>query len=473
MGHALRSHPLGFSPARFSDHDTVVRPEVNASTQKECLVLAGTNTDTNCWVDTVSAVTTSGEAPAEGLTPLTHPADGVPDVIVDAEGFQRTVKAIAAGTGPIAIDAERAGGYRYSHSAYLVQIRRTGSGSHLIDPLHFAELSALGDVMADDEWILHAASQDLPCLAELKMTPTRLFDTEMAARILGRPKVGLAALAESDLGLSLAKEYSAADWSTRPLPEAWLRYATLDVELLIELRSILAAELESTGRMEWAAEEFEYLRTAPARAPRIDPWRRTTGIHKVRSARGLEITRRLWLARDEMAEQRDIAPGRVLPDSAIAAAAVARPTSRKQLSELAAYTGRGTKRRLDFWWQAINDANGTPDSELPAASAASTGPPPPRSWPDRAPAAALRLAAARSFLTETAENLGIPTENILTPDIARRLCWEPPTPCDDAAVATFLSELGARKWQIDLTCNGLTAALAADTKEEPCESTSH
>lgn len=419
---------------------------------------------------TVSPVTTSEDATAEKLTPLTHPADGVPDVVVDSAGIERVVAALHAGSGPIALDAERAGGYRYSHSAYLVQLRRTGSGTHLIDPIHFDDLAIIGDAMGDEEWILHAASQDLPCLAELKMTPAHLFDTEMAARILGRPKVGLATLAQTELGLSLAKEHSAADWSTRPLPEPWLRYAALDVELLIELRAILAADLESMGRMEWALEEFEYLRSAPIRAPRTDPWRRTSGIHKVRSARGLEIARRLWLARDEMAQQRDIAPGRVLPDSAIAAAATARPTSRNQLGDLAAYSGRGTKRRLDYWWQAVSDANRTADADLPAANAVSTGPPPPRSWPDRSPAAAARLAKAREFLNGTAEELGIPTENLLTPDTARRLCWEPPATQDHTAVASYLADAGARQWQINLTCDGLTAAIATDVEETSCES---
>lgn len=404
-------------------------------------------------------MTVSEEPTPDALAPLTHPAEGVPQVVTTAEALRQTVEAIGAGSGPVAIDAERAGGYRYSHSAYLVQLRRTGSGSHLIDPIEFADLQPLAEVIADEEWILHAASQDLPCLAELKMVPARLFDTEMAARILGRPKVGLAALAESELGLWLAKEHSAADWSTRPLPEAWLRYATLDVELLIELRAILAADLEATGRMDWAREEFEYLRTLPARSPRIDPWRRTSGIHKVRSARGLEIARNLWEARDAMAADRDIAPGRVLSDSAIAAAAIAAPKSRQQLAELPQFSGRGTRRRIDYWWDAVNNANSTATADLPAAAAASTGPPPPRSWPDRAPAAAVRLAAAREFLTATAEELGMPTENLLTPDVARRLCWDPPLPIDESAVADFLTAHGARRWQIDLTCSGLTNAL--------------
>ena len=409
------------------------------------------------------AQTSTPEAiPTPELTALTHPAEGVPSVVTDTTGLAEVIAALTQGTGPIAIDAERAGGYRYSHSAYLVQLRRTGSGSHLIDPIGFTDLAPLAEVIADEEWILHAASQDLPCLAELQMLPSRLFDTEMAARILGRPKVGLAALAESELGVSLAKEHSAADWSTRPLPEAWLRYATLDVELLIELRSILAEDLESTGRMPWAVEEFEFLRTAPARAPRVDPWRRTSGIHKVRTARGLEIARQLWQARDAMAQQRDIAPGRVLPDAAIAAAAVARPTTRAQLGALPTFSGRGTKRRIDFWWQAVDTANQTAEGELPNAAAATTGPPPPRSWPDRAPQAAIRLAAARAFLINTADELGMPTENLLTPDVARRLCWEPPTELSIDSVSAFLSGHGARQWQINLTSQGLLDALTGE-----------
>ncbi|NQU37644.1 MAG: HRDC domain-containing protein, partial [Actinobacteria bacterium] len=322
------------------------------------------------------------------------------------------------------------------------------------------------DAIGSAEWILHAANQDLPCLADLALAPQHLFDTEMAARILGRPKVGLAALAGSELGLSLAKEHSAADWSNRPLPESWLTYAALDVELLVELREILRADLERTGRMPWATEEFEYIRTAPAKAPKREPWRRTSGIHRIRNPRGLGIVRELWRARDRLAADRDIAPGRVLPDTAIAAAGTARPSTQSKLAELPEYRGKGTRRRINFWWQAVERANVTPTAELPELSARSSGPPSPRSWPDKSPQAAVRLTAAKKFLAGQSEETGIPTENILMPDTVRRLCWEPPAQPDDTSVTAYLRDSGARDWQISLTLAGLTDALSTTISTE-------
>src|SRR5215468_5413932 len=192
-------------------------------------------------------------------TPLVEPRDGTPAPIADNAGLTRSAEALANGKGSVAVDAERASGYRYSAKAYLVQLRREGAGTVLLDPLPFGDLTPLADAIADAEWVLHAASQDLPCLSEIGLRPKALFDTELAARLAGIERVGLAALTESLLGYSLEKHHSAADWSTRPLPEAWLTYAALDVELLIELRDALAVVLEEQGKAEWAAEEFAAL----------------------------------------------------------------------------------------------------------------------------------------------------------------------------------------------------------------------
>lgn len=391
---------------------------------------------------------------------LTEPTEGTPPVVDTPDSLRRSIDALAAGTGPVAIDAERAGGYRYGHGAYLVQLRREGSGTHLIDPLPFADLSDLNRALGDAEWILHAASQDIPCLVEIGLRAPALFDTEVAARLLGRPKVGLAGLAASEFGLSLAKEHSAADWSTRPLPQSWLQYAALDVELLIELRLILKVDLIEAGRWQWAQEEFDYLRTAPAKAPRTDPWRRVAGIHKARSGRQLAIVRELWQQRDQLAQDRDIAPGRVLPDKAIAAAALAWPKTRRELEAVAAFQGRGTKRRIAYWWQAVERALQLPEDRLPAAVGRSPDePPPPRSWADRTPAAAARLAEARATLTEIADDLQIASESLLTPDSVRRLCWAPPQDLSATSIEQSLARFGARPWQLSLTVEPLYRAL--------------
>lgn len=429
-------------------------------------VTADSEVPTALPVNDLSEVEVDVEEAQPILTPLRQPADGVPDAINDPKNLQRVADAIAAGSGPVAIDAERAGGYRYGQNAYLVQIRRDGSGTHLIDPIGFANLKPIADAIGSAEWILHAANQDLPCLADLGLAPQHLFDTEMAARILGRPKVGLAALAGSELGLSLAKEHSAADWSNRPLPQSWLTYAALDVELLVELREILRSDLEQTGRMAWAVEEFEYIRTAPAKAPRREPWRRTSGIHRIRNPRGLAVVRELWHARDRLAADRDTAPGRVLPDTAIAAAGNSRPISEQKLAELPEYRGKGTRRRIGYWWQAVERANKMTSTELPELSAGSGGPPSPRSWPDKSPQAAARLTASKTFLAGLSQELGIPTENMLTPDTVRRLCWEPPTSPDQETIATYLRDAGARGWQIDLTLVGLTDAIVTTPPTE-------
>ena len=173
--------------------------------------------------------------------PLLCPAGGVPDVAVAADEIAGAAEMLARGTGPFAVDAERASGFRYSNRAYLIQIRRSGAGTVLIDPVNHGGspidvLKPLADVLGEDEWILHAADQDLPCLAEVGLRPAALYDTELAGRLAGFDRVNLAAMVERLLGLVLTKGHGAADWSQRPLPEAWLNYAALDVEVLIELR---------------------------------------------------------------------------------------------------------------------------------------------------------------------------------------------------------------------------------------------
>jgi ribonuclease D len=406
--------------------------------------------------------TETSPAPAEdaaNLVLLAEPRDGIPDPVADEDALAAVVEAFAAGRGPVAVDAERASGYRYTQRAYLVQLRRDGAGTVLVDPVPLPDLTALNAVISDTEWVLHAASQDLPCLSELGLRPTKLFDTELASRLAGFERVGLAAITERLLGYTLEKHHSAADWSTRPLPRSWLSYAALDVELLVDLRDHLAEELTRQGKLAWAEEEFAALTHAGPARPRPDPWRRTSGIHRVRGARGLARVRALWLARDEVAQRRDVAPGRVLPDSAIVGAAQADPTDERALLAVPGFGNRNARRLLRTWLEALAAVRDTPDAQLPPATLPSDGPPPPHRWAERDPAAAERLSRARAAVTAIATEHHLPTENLIAPDTVRRLAWEPPDPLTGIAVREFLAAHGARPWQVELTHEALTAAL--------------
>ncbi|MDP9430775.1 MAG: HRDC domain-containing protein, partial [Actinomycetota bacterium] len=347
----------------------------------------------------------------------------------------------------------------YGQRAYLVQLRRAGAGTGLVDPIPLPDLSAVQSAIVDAEWVLHAANQDLPCLAEIGLVPTRIFDTELAARLAGLPRVGLGAVVESLLGYSLQKGHSAADWSTRPLPEEWLVYAALDVEVLVELRDALAAILEEQGKSEWARQEFAAILAAGPPALKADPWRRTSGVHGLRNRRQLGMLRSLWQARDELARRRDIAPGRVLPDAAMVSAVQANPGTEAALRELPVFRGRANRKLVGTWFGALARGRELPEAELPPHSRSGDGPPPVSRWADRDPAAATRLQAARAGLAELAAAHVVPVENLLSPDLVRRLMWTPPEPRDAATVAAALRGGGAREWQVELTCDLLTDAL--------------
>jgi len=392
--------------------------------------------------------------------PLLEPRDGLPPLVESRAALDEAIRALRGGRGPVAVDAERASGFRYGHRAFLIQLRRRSAGTVLIDPVACPDLAGLDAALAGTEAVLHAASQDLPCLADLGYRPRRLFDTELAGRLLGYPRVGLGPLVETVLGLSLEKGHAAADWSTRPLPEDWLRYAALDVEVLVDLRDALAGQLVGQGKDEWARQEFNAVLNAGPPPPRPDPWRRTSGIHRVRTRRGLAIVRELWLERDRIAQRRDLSPGRVLPDSAIVEAARAAPASMDELIGVSGFRGRGAKRHAGEWFAAIRRANQETEQELPRpAGQTSDGPPPAHRWHERDPAAAKRLAAVRTVVAALADEHRLPAENLVQPDAVRRLSWQPPEPVSAERVAAELAGYGARPWQVGLVSVPITGAL--------------
>ena len=401
--------------------------------------------------------------------PLLQPSAGTPEIIDTEEAFRVAINQLATGSGPFAVDAERASGFRYSARAYLIQIKRTDGGLHLIDPIPFGPghqfFSELNELLNTDEVILHASTQDLPCLRELGINPIRLFDTELAGRIAGLPRVGLGPLLESLMGVLLAKEHSAADWSARPLPKEWLTYAALDVELLVELRNHMYKILEDAKKLPWALEEFASILKAPPAPPRVDPWRRTSGMHKIKRRDQLAVIKSLWIARDVIAAKNDIAAGKLLNDSAIVELAIAVPTTKKEFEKCLRPLGLRARwmENLQLWLDSIASAVALPEDQWPTMRTNADTLPPIKLWRDKFPEKFAPLSHARAAIEIIAQENQIPVENLITPEHVRRVCWKPPvgatTTLSVSEVETALAELGARGWQIQLVAPALAAAL--------------
>jgi ribonuclease D len=417
------------------------------------------------------------ETPESTATPdlpvLREPADGIPPVVDTTDALAATVRALLAGEGPVAVDAERAQSFRYSSKAYLLQLRRAGSGTHLIDPVAFEDadgvpqLAELQAAIADAEWVIHAASQDLPSLAMAGLVPTTVFDTELAGRLLGLPRVGLGALVEAEFGVQLLKEHSAANWSQRPIPTEWLAYAALDVELLVELRGRMEQQLHEAGKLEWAHQEFAFGIVKALEPPpdKGDRWRRTNGLQHVRSRLGLAVVRELWDERDLLAERYDLAPGKVLPDKAITdlAAAMtagrdATPTpgaappepvlpTRADLRTIEGFKRRNARRFENNWLAAIERVSQLSNRELPPLRVPPPGPPNPKSWEQRDPEAWARWNRVRPATQHMAEGLGMPPEQLIQPEALKRITHRPPTPLTERSVDEALAALSVRPWQ--------------------------
>ncbi|MDO4664729.1 MAG: HRDC domain-containing protein [Actinomycetaceae bacterium] len=370
-------------------------------------------------------------------TVLTQPAAGIPPLTRRASDIAVIAKQLKNGKGPVAIDAERASGVTYSQSAYLIQLRREGAGTVLIDPKLNKDLSAIGSALVGAEWILHAADQDLPCLAAVGMVPDKLFDTEIAARLLGFESIGLAACTRFVLGKELVKDHQANDWSYRPLPPDWLRYAALDVELLIPLRNRMAQALVAAGKWQWAVAEMEHVRTAPPHVGIPKTWRDTPGIGKISDRRSLEILRRLWLEREEIAAYQNIAPGKILSNKTLILAALARPKNRRELLNIGKFRDKTARQNLSAWARAVRGAAETPQSALPQVTR------PPRQHFSKE--AKGRLVTIKQAVRQLATELRIWPENLLSPRAQKALAS-----ADNQQIEQTLLAAGARQWQIEL-----------------------
>lgn len=449
---------------------------------------------------------------------LKEPREGVPEVIDTLEAYKEYCNLLASGSGSLAADAERASGFRYGHEDWLIQFKRKGAGIGLLDPIALGKLGVdwheFNEAVGDAPWIIHDSMQDLPGFFDIGLRPRALFDTEIAAKLLGRKRFGLSSVTEYYLGLTLAKEHSAADWSYRPLPRDWRNYAALDVELLIELEEVMSGELKKQGKLLWANQEFAHLlsKGAQKKAPHPNPWLRISHINVLMHDKiGLMIAKELWQKRDELARQYDIAPTLLLSDAAIIEAGKRKPSNSREFRSIRILNERvrihtgseqdkmferyapiQRKIKPNVWKVVIEDAisraksgevaiidyaqssndeddcgcsnessliakNVQDAQESQDVQESQAAPRSMKYWREHHPKRYERLQNVKRSLIKISEDTHTPSEVIIKPQIIRNLCWQ-----DDVEhinVKEFLDEQGARMWQSDLIAESVTRAI--------------
>lgn len=268
----------------------------------------------------------------------------------------------------LAVDTEAASFHRYRDRVYLIQLS-TRERTAVVDPLTVQDLSALGRLLEHPgiEVLFHDADYDLRILdRDYGFHASRLFDTRIAAQLLNEPGIGLAALLEKYLGVTLDKKYQRADWSVRPLTPEMLAYAADDTRYLPRLRDILRERLEQMGRWSWAEEEFDLLkavRWTPA-GPPDEAYLRLKGARGLRGHQ-LAVLRELFAWREQAASQLDRAPFRILQNEAMLTIAKAMPADQVALRELKALSPDQLRRRGQELLEAVARGVQAPASTLP------------------------------------------------------------------------------------------------------------
>lgn len=397
-------------------------------------------------------------------TPFTQPLEGLPPLSATPAEFELAARRISAGRGPIAIDTERASGFRYDDRAFVIQIRRRGSGTLLIDPETYREQAGaiLAPALNHQDWVVHAAPSDLPSLAWLGFYPGRLFDTELAGRLAGLDQVNLAAMIEQFFDRTLAKGHGAEDWSQRPLPQNWLIYAALDVELLLELAEAMTEVLDAQGKLMWAEQEFEYIRASHADIvePPTPQWRDAKGVGTLSTPEQLVVARELWLERESIAVNEDLAVSRILPNRVLVEIARMLPKNPGELATVRGFPARqpGATR---WWFEVIRRARKSPRHSWPKRIRPPRQLPARKTWMTDYPESWERFSLARESIEELGTELAVPTENLLRPATLRTVAWsatEGREVRSSEDLVAQLHSLAAREWQIELL-----APLLADT----------
>lgn len=256
-----------------------------------------------------------------------------PDLLTTPEAVRRLVDVLAAAP-VVAVDAEMDSFYSYREKICLIQFSVEG-GDYLLDPLADLDLSALGPIFEDPARVVvfHAGENDVPYFRrQYGFGFANLFDTYLAARVLGYPQCGLATLLETHFQVRLDKRFQMADWRTRPLPPDMAEYARMDTRFLLDLRMIMLRELTEAGRLAEAESEFRRAAKTTGSERGFDPdgWIRMKGAQRL-PPKANSILKALYAWRDGEASRRDVPVFRVVPDGVLVAMALKPPSSAEEI----------------------------------------------------------------------------------------------------------------------------------------------
>ncbi len=313
-----------------------------------------------------------------------------------------------------ALDTESNSLYSYQGRVCLIQISAPdGNGAgmvdYLVDPLRLDDLAPLGELLADsaNEIVMHAADNDMLTLyRSYGFTFARIFDTQLAARILGWKQVGLAAILEKNFGLVSDKRMQRTDWGKRPLTPQQIAYAVMDTHYLLPLRDLLVEELQQRGRWEEAQDAFAMLAAADQSLRQTDE-RTFWGMRATRDVEREQhgVLEALWQWREETARAADRPPFKVVNDSVLIAMAQQQPQNLDGLRSIDGLSDLQVRRYGNALLNALDIGRVRPLPPLPNGD----------SRPDHMlekPAVA-RFDALRRWRTETARARGVDPDIVL------------------------------------------------------------
>jgi ribonuclease D len=343
-----------------------------------------------------------------------------------------------AGRRAVALDTESDSLHHHREKVCLVQIG-VEEGGWLVDPLAARDLSPLAPLLADPAVVkvLHGADYDVTTLKrDFGFTFASVFDTMIAARVLGRPEIGLQALLRTEFGIALAKDSQKDDWSRRPLTPTQEAYALADVAHLIPLHDRLVAALQELGRLSWVREECAAVAALePARRGRdAEAWQKVKGARRL-SRRQQAVLQAVFAWRDAIADRTDVPAFKIVSSETLLDLAERHPATLEELRAMKGLSPR-VHREAGTLLEAIARAWALPEEAWPHMPVA------PR--PVVSEATRRRIDALRTWRTAEAKRLALDVSVVLPQRLLERVAEAAPrTPSDLEAVE------GLRRWRRD------------------------